>query len=160
MPAITTILVPVDFSAASEKALAHACDMADAFGASVHLLHVLENPFAPGALMETYAPLPDDFLENLERDARLRLEGMLTDAQKKKYAAIMVTRIGGPAEQILGYLDEQSIDLLVVATAGRGAVARLLMGSVADRLIRSAHCPVLTVHPHDRPKSDSGHRAA
>lgn len=160
MPAITTILVPVDFSAASDKALTYACEMADAFGASLHLLHVIENPFAPGALMETYAPLPDEFLENLERDARARLDTLLTDAQKAKYSAVTATRTGGPADRILEYLDEHHVDLLVVATAGRGAVARLLMGSVADKLVRSAHCPVLTVHPHDRPHSGSGHRAA
>jgi nucleotide-binding universal stress UspA family protein len=99
-------------------------------------------------------------MENLERDARARLEGMLSDAQKAKYSVVVTTRTGGAADQILGYLEEQAIDLLVVATAGRGAVARLLMGSVADKLIRTAHCPVLTVHPHDRPKTDSGHRAA
>ena len=101
MRAIKTILVPTDFSAASDRALRYARDLADAVGASLHVLHVLENPFPPGTFMETYSPSTDNYLGNIERQARARLEALLTDEQKAKYSAVQVMRRGMAAEQIL-----------------------------------------------------------
>jgi universal stress protein A len=151
MSAVNTILVPTDFSDASQEALRYACDVAAAFNASLHVLHVVENPFSPGALMEVAAPLPDDYVEGLERQARERLDSLMTPEQKGRFSAQLITRIGVPAHQILEYVKQQGgIDLIVMATAGRGGVARLMMGSVADKLVRSAPCPVLTIHPRDR----------
>lgn len=161
MATIKTILVPTDFSPASDQALRYARQLADVFGASLHLLHVVENPFAPGAFMELYTPPPGDYVGALERDARTRLETLLTDEEKTRYSAVLTTRTGAPAHEILEYLESHGgIDLVVMATAGRGGVARLMMGSVADRMVRSAPCPVLTLHPHDAERRDSGHRAA
>lgn len=63
--------------------------------------------------------------------------------------------------RILAYLNEQrAIDLVVMATAGRGGVARLIMGSVADKIVRAAPCPVLTIHPQDDAETSSTYRAA
>lgn len=160
MQLIKTILVPMDFSAASKRALRYACDVADAVGASLHIIHVLENPFAPGAFMETYTP-PGDYLENLDRQARAELEAQLTTEEKAQYSAVLILRLGAPAQEILQYLKEHgAIDLVVMATAGRGGVARLLMGSVADKIVRAAPCPVLTLHPQDRADAGSTFRAA
>lgn len=160
MSAINTILVPTDFSSASREALAYACDVAAAFSASLHILHVVENPFSPGALMEVAAPLPDDYLAGLERQARERLESLLTPEQKAACSAQLVTRVGVPAREILEYATQHgAIDLIVMATAGRGGVARLMMGSVADKLVRSAPCPVLTMHPRERGKGAAGYAA-
>lgn len=161
MSGISTILVPTDFSDASREALGYACDVAAAFNASLHVLHVVENPFSPGALMEVAAPLPDEYLEGLERQARERLESLMTPEQKAKFSAQIVTRVGVPAHQILDYARQQGgIDLIVMATAGRGGVARLMMGSVADKLVRSAPCPVLTMHPRERGKGAEGYAAS
>ena len=151
MRPIQSILVPTDFSDASGRALAYAREVADAFGATLHLLHVFENPFAAGAFMDMYTPAPEEYVEQLERQARTKLEGLLTEAQKVAYSAVFAARMGAAAPEILEYARQHgAIDLIVLATGGRGRVARLMMGSVADKIVRTAPCPVLTVHPHDR----------
>ena len=161
MRVIKTILVPTDFSAASKRALRYACDVADAFGASVHVMHVLVNPFGPGAFMEMYAPPSDDYLEKIDRQARAELDAQLTAEEKVKYSAVFIIRMGTPAQEILEYVREHgTIDLVVMATAGRGGVARLLMGSVADKIVRAAPCPVLTLHPEDQANAEFTYRAA
>ena len=161
MGAIKTILVPTDFDPASDRALAYACELADAVGATLHILHVVENPFAAGAYMEMYGPPPGDYLGRAEKDARARLDALLTPEQEARYGVVLATRVGAPARQILEYLHEAgTVDLVVMATPGRGGVARLMMGSVADRVVRGAPCPVLTLHPHDQPQAQLGHKAA
>ena len=159
MRAIKTILVPTDFSAASDRALRYARDLADAVGASLHVLHVLENPFPPGTFMEMYAASADSHLEHRGRQARARLESLLTDEQRAKYSAVQVMLPGMAAEQILEYLNEHPADLVVMGTAGRAGLSRLMMGSVADRIVRAAPCPVLTVHPPDADTGTKTHAA-
>ena len=161
MRLIKTILVPTDFSPAADRALEYARNLADAFGASLHLLHVFENPFAAGAFMDMYTPAPGDELERIARQSREQLEALLTDEQKVRYTPTFTARMGSPAQEILEYAREHgSIDLIVIGTSGRNRVARLVMGSVADRVVRTAPCPVLTVHPHDRGDAGEEHRAA
>ncbi len=139
------ILVPVDFSAASKQALRYACGLADALGASLRIVHVTDNPFIPGGYMEFYAP-PVEFFDRADQLAREELEALLTPEEKAKYRAVMVHRSGLAAQELLAYMEEQKdIDLIVMSTHGRGGVARLMMGSVADKLVRSAPCPVLTL---------------
>ena len=143
---IRNILVPTDFSAGSEEAVRYAFDLARSLGATLHILHVLENPFAPGAFMEMYAPPPAEYFLDLERRAEEKLRATLTPEQKQEVPVVMTTRLGVPATEILDRLNEEpKLDLVVMATHGRGGVARLLMGSVTDKIIRSAPCPVVTM---------------
>lgn len=138
-------MVPVDFSAASKQALRYACGLADALGASLRIVHVTDNPFVPGGYMEFYAP-PVEFFEHADQQARDQLEALLTADEKARYGAVFVHRSGLAAQELLAYMEEQGdIDLVVMATHGRGGVARLMMGSVADKLVRAAPCPVLTL---------------
>lgn len=161
MSHITSILVPVDFSAASLRALASARDLATASGATIHLLHVFETPLAMGAFMDMYTPPPGEYVEALATQARARLEALLTENEKTHFPVVVAARMGMPADEILQYAREHgAIDLIVLATSGRSRVARLVMGSVADRIVRSAPCPVLTVPPHDRAEATQGGRAA
>jgi nucleotide-binding universal stress UspA family protein len=161
MPAIKHILVPMDFGPASKQALRYACTLADAFGASLHVMHVLHNPYTPGAYMDVYAPLPADYWEKTDREARVALDAQLTAEEKARYAAEFVTVLGTPAYEILEYLKEHpAIDLVVMGTHGRGGVSRLLMGSVADKVVRAAHCPVVTLHPQEEPETRSASQAA
>jgi nucleotide-binding universal stress UspA family protein len=161
MQRIKTILVPTDFSAASERALSYARSIADACGATLHLLHVCDNPFAAGAFMDMYTPAPAEDIERIERQALTQLETLLTPEQKTKYAPILAARMGMPAQEILQYAEEhEAIDLIVLATGGHGRVARLILGSVADTIVRTAPCPVLTVHPHDRVVAGEARQAA
>lgn len=158
MQAVTSILVPTDFGAAAKHALAYAIRLADTFGASLHVIHVLDDSFAVAGYLETYA---GDYMQAAERQAAEELESLLTPEQNVRYSAALVVRTGKPAIEILGYLGEhREIDLVVMATAGRGRVARFMMGSVTDRVLRAAQCPVLTVHAHDHVDEGAGNRAA
>ena len=142
---IRNILVPTDFSAGSQAALAYARELAGALGASLHLLHVVENPFLAGSIGEVYSPPPRPSAE-LEQFAKAHLEQCLSADDKVKLHAVLTTRTGIAAEQILDRLQEDPpIHLVVMATHGRGGVSRMVMGSVADKIVRGAPCPVLTV---------------
>ena len=143
------ILVPTDFSDASAAALKHACTLADALHAELCVLHTVENPYPLNVHTDFYAP-PEAFFERRERQARELLDAQLTPEQKERYHAAMELRHGDPARQILQYLHEHAaVHLVVMATHGRGGVARLMMGSVADKIVRLAPCPVLTLRVPD-----------
>ena len=150
-PAITTILVPTDFSAASARALGYARDLAEICGASLQLLHVIEVPTIAAGYLDAYAAPPPGCLESLVRASQTRLDSLLSTEDKARFHAVLADRIGSPAHEILDYIDQHpEIDLVVMATEGRGAVARLMMGSVAGKVVRAARCPVLAIHAHDR----------
>lgn len=157
---ISNILVPTDFSAGSEEALHYAYDLAVDLGATLHIVHVLENPFAPGAFMEMYSPPPAEYFVDMERRSEDKLRTLLTPEQKARVHAVLSTRLGVPGSEILDRLGEDpKIDLVVMATHGRGGVARLVMGSVTDKIIRSAPCPVLTIREHPRRAGRAGDAA-
>lgn len=158
MRAFKRILVPTDFSEASKVALKYACELADALNASLSILHIVENPFPPGAYTEYYSP-PQDFLDRIERDSRSDLEAALTPEEKDRYRATLVLRKGAAAQEILLYLREHDIDLVVMATHGRGAIARLMMGSVADKIVRAAPCPVVTIRAPEPTEAEAGRAA-
>ena len=153
MSAIKKILVPTDFSEASKAALKYACELADVTNGSLCILHAVEKPYPVGGYPDYYS-LPQEYFEQLERSARRELEAfleaVLTPEEGKKYGAQLVLRSGVAAQEILLYLEEHDdIGLVVMATHGRGGVARLMMGSVADKIVRAARCPVLTIRVPD-----------
>jgi len=144
------ILVPTDFSAGSDAALAAARQLCAALGATLHVLHVVPHSFVPGVYSEVYAPLPVAYFEGLVLDAQVRLERWVPDEDKEAFHTVLATRAGVPVDEILGRLaEEPKIDLVVMATHGRGGVARAMMGSVADQLMRRSPCPVMTVKAPD-----------
>ena len=143
---IRNILVPTDFSAGSRAAVSHAREVASLAGASLHLLHVVENPFAPGGFMESYPHPPGYYPVDLENHAREHLDRCLSADDKVKFRAVLSVTTGIAALEILQRIRQApTIDLVVIATHGRGASAHLAMGSVADKVVRGANCPVLTV---------------
>ena len=151
---VKNILVPTDFSDGSAEAVRYAFDLAVSLRATLHIMHVLENPFAPGAFMEMYTPPPPEYFTEMERTAEAKLRETVTPEQKQQVDIVLTTRLGAAASEILDRLQEEpTIDLIVMATHGRGGVARMVMGSVTDKIIRSAPCPVLTLraHPHSTP---------
>lgn len=143
---IRNILVPTDFSAGSQAALLAAKQIARAVGASLHLLHVIENPFAPGGFTEMYTLPPGFYPEELDGVARQRLAECLSPDEHAAFRTTLTTTLGIPAHEILQRLDEDpKIDLVVMGTHGRGGVARFVIGSVADKVVRNAPCPVMTM---------------
>jgi nucleotide-binding universal stress UspA family protein len=160
MAAIKTILVPTDFSEAAREALRYACMLADVSGASLEVFHAVETPYLTGGYMEVYVAPPDLF-EKVEAAARTELEKWLPAEQITKYRVKFVLRIGSPAQEVLSYLRERpDIDLVVMATHGRGAVTRLMMGSVTDKVVRSAPCPVVTIRDLEASRARLTNRAA
>ena len=143
---ITRILVPVDFSPHAERAFRYATTLAHRFGATLALLHVVEDPFVTGAWSsELYLPNIPELLENLIGAAERQLATL-----KESAAALGVTTetaviTGRPAHEIVDHAKGGGFDLIVMGTHGRTGLAHVVMGSVAERVVRKAPCPVLTM---------------
>jgi nucleotide-binding universal stress UspA family protein len=147
MIALNRILVATDFSEASGAALRYGRALAETFGASLHVLHVIEDRFIPGPSTEGYLPMPGYF-EEMERQAHEQLSKLLSASERDKLHAQVETKHGSPFVEIVRYAKAHDIDLIVIGTHGRGPIAHMLMGSVAEKVVRKAPCPVLTVqHP-------------
>jgi len=154
---ITRILVPTDFSTQSAGALAYARELAERFGASIQLLHVLEDPYATSAYAtEVYGYLPAGLKETWQKNAEEKLSGLLPPADRARFGATTTVVFGRPAAAVVEYAEQEHADLIVMGTHGRGGVTHLLLGSVAERVIRSAPCPVLTVRESGAGATDEG----
>jgi nucleotide-binding universal stress UspA family protein len=141
MIALKRILVPTDFSECSGAAVTYATALARAFDAELHVLHVPEHP---GEAAETEFPI--GLFENMQNAAHDRLGKLLSDEDQRVLRTQFAMRIGSPYGEIVRYAQERDIDLIVMGTHGRGFVAHMLIGSVAEKVVRKAPCPVLTVH--------------
>lgn len=139
----TRILVPTDFSGVSDAARTYAAVLAEAFGATLHLLHVVPDPTAMGWGVDA-AYLPQ-MLERIERDAREQLEKSLTSGERGKPQTHVAVETGAPAATIVAYAESHDIDLIVMGTHGRGTLERMWVGSVTQGVLHRAQCPVVTV---------------
>lgn len=143
---IDRILVPVDFSAHSERALRYAAMLAGRFGATVELLHVVEDPFVTGAwTSKAFVPNIPELMDTLVADARHRLVALKTSATAASVRLEAAILTGEPADTIVGYARAGAFDLIVMGTHGRTGLTHMFAGSVAERVVRTATCPVLTV---------------
>jgi nucleotide-binding universal stress UspA family protein len=148
---IRHILVPTDFSPGSDAALAWARDLAEQYAARLSLLHVVTDPRAVGILTpEVYVPAVPETQQRLLRAARERLERALPAEEHTRFGLTVDARIGNVAETILATAREQKVDLIVMGTHGRHGLAHLLLGSVAEEVLRNATCAVLTTHAAPR----------
>jgi nucleotide-binding universal stress UspA family protein len=152
MIAIKNVLVATDFGTASETALVYARALAQTFGATLHAIHVVEDIYAymiggEGTAMTGIMPRP--LKEDLERKAAADLDRFLSDSDRQDlHARTIVNTSSSAALEIVTYAKQANIDIIVIGTHGRGAFSRMLMGSVAEKVVRTAPCPVLTVkHP-------------
>ena len=142
----TRILVPTDFSEPSEAALDYARVMADTFGASLHVLHVFDAPFAAGAVSpEVFIADSPAAQAHLFEEASSRLQHRVTPADRTRYRATAEIVTGTSAESIVTYARKRGMDLIVMGTHGRTGLDHLLMGSVSEKVVRTAPCPVMTV---------------
>jgi universal stress protein A len=137
------VLVPTDFSDSSEAALKYGRAFARAFHASFYLLHIIQDPYTQPWAAEAFPAPLNDLLDQWQTQARTRLLESLTETDRA--AAIVDVRIGSPYVEIVRYAEEQQIDLIVLGTHGRGPLGHVLLGSVAEKVVRKAPCPVLTV---------------
>ena len=137
----THILVPVDFSETSRLGIDYALEVCAKFSARLTLLHVQKPPVVPGTeLGFNYA----EYLEHLSHTAAERLREVAATLPASANPQIKVLE-GIPWDLIVQYAAENGVDLIVMPTHGRSGLKHLLLGSVAERVVRHAHCPVLVV---------------
>lgn len=139
---IRTILHPTDFSASSEAALVHACALAKDYGGEVVLLHVWEPLIVMGG--EQYPQVPPNDVE----ETMARLDVLPVPEPSVKVSRKVV--VGEPAEEIVREAKQRPCDMIVMGTHGHSGVTRVLLGSVAEGVLRHATCPVLTVRSAPR----------
>jgi nucleotide-binding universal stress UspA family protein len=143
---LKTILIPVDFSDCSAAAVKYGYALAEAFGATVHLLNVVQDPYTLPWTAEAFAAPIGDLLADWQAQAKRRLAETVPSGSVA--STIVNISVGSPHPEIVRYAGEQRIDLIVLGTHGRGPLGHMLLGSVAERVVRTAPCPVLTVrHP-------------
>ena len=139
------ILAPTDFSEHAAKAVRYACRLAERLDSELHLLHVLSDvvPAGPDPML---APvLPPEYYKETEEASRIALAQLVEPSWGHPRHFEAVVRWGGPVEGIVEYAAEAQIDLIVIATHGRTGLSHVLLGSVAERIVREAPCPVLTI---------------
>ena len=140
------ILVPTDFSAPSDAALACGRTLASRLGASLHLLHVLEDPFVNGPVgSEVYVAESLDSRTARLQAAQERVTRLITADDRSRLRATTEVIVGASARTIADFAANSGCHLIVMGTHGRTGMAHLVTGSVAEHVLRSAPCPVLTV---------------
>jgi universal stress protein A len=151
---IKRILVPVDFSKASLHALDYARSFAEPFHAALLIVHVVE-PIYYATPVDMYAASPNVamLVEEQRRMATAHLDRLSADLTKKGQPHRTVLKSGAPAQSIIDTARSAKADLIIMATHGRTGLAHMFLGSVAERVVRTAACPVLTV------RAPSGKRA-
>jgi nucleotide-binding universal stress UspA family protein len=161
MPRFQKIVVAVDFSQTSEDALEAACELAQTHHGHVHLLHVVPDPVLLAYTTEPVSLDVDAMLRQWTDGAREQLTALAARQQPKPQSLTTAVVAGSAAPEIVKYALEQHADLIVLGSHGRGFVDRLLLGNVAERVLRLAHCPVIVVpHRTRRPTSFEVNAAA
>ncbi len=136
------ILVPTDGSAGVERAIEQAVELAAAHGATIHAIFVINTANFASLPMETSWEGVSDILREDAEEALARVRE-IADASGVPVQTHVLE--GGPSNEIVAFADEEGCDLIVMGTHGRGGIDRLLLGSVAERVVRSSSVPVLTV---------------
>jgi nucleotide-binding universal stress UspA family protein len=152
---IRRILAPTDFSACSKQGLAYALAFAQKVGAKLSLLHVIELPVFPleGILPPTLTPTQLEAIEHqatLQLDRLLQLDHLLPEAEAVHVEVARHVVVGPPAHRIIEIATAERVDVIIMATHGRRGFSHLWLGSVAERVVRTAPCPVLTLRPTER----------
>jgi nucleotide-binding universal stress UspA family protein len=147
MPVIRRILAPTDLSENSLPAVRYAVELAETFNAELVLLHVVQDQVLvlPEAVMPTPVAAVD--VSELLAAARTGLASIVADLKLDRLNPKTEVRIGIPADEITTAAKDLNADLLCISTHGRTGLAHFFLGSVAEKIVRYAPCPVLTVRP-------------
>jgi nucleotide-binding universal stress UspA family protein len=150
------ILVPTDFSGNNQPALQYACELARRFGADLHLLHIV----VPSGGLVSLPDLPDNVVLDLQTSspvarADMRLQNLPSHELGLDLTVHRHTDIGTPPVEIVTYARNHQIDLIVIGTHGHTGWEHLLLGSVAERVVQTSPCPVLTIRRYESPAQHS-----
>ena len=140
------ILLPTDFSDYSTAATKYACELATKFDAELHILHTLESHLSLTPTFGLGLDLPK-YVSESKAAVEKSLAGVLDPKWEGGGKVVKAMVEGSPKVEIIAYARKHNIDLIVLATHGRSGLAHVLMGSVAESVVRTAPCPVLTVRP-------------
>ena len=143
---LKNILIPTDFSAHSAKAADYGFALAEKFGAKVHVLHVQETLPSQTPMFVMGLAIPSHSLESKE-SALAAISSFLKAGGRSADGVVCAAIDGVPFVEVIRYAKEHEIDLIVIGTHGRTGLTHVLMGSVAERVVRKSACPVLTVRP-------------
>ncbi len=143
---IRHILVPIDFSEHSKNALRYAVPMAEQYGASLTLMYVLEPAIYPTDLGFGQVIIPG-VEQELRTKSEEELKSLINREIGERVNTGSVVRMGKPHQEILKHAEENSVDLIILATHGHTGVEQMLFGSTAMRVVRMAKCPVMTIRP-------------
>lgn len=150
MATLRRILAATDFSDHSRGALDYAAYLAKSLGAELALLHVFEPRYYHQDVMRRIGPEVHEWMKNLREEERRRLADLEKEVREKGMKVRSFFKEGTPFREILKAADEISADLIVLGTHGRTGLDRFMMGSVAERVARSAPCPVFIARPKAR----------
>lgn len=142
---LNRILVPTDFSDNGENALKYAQNLAEKFGAEIHLLHVIANDTAVAMGSDGFFAVSDEIMQDLHNAVANKLQETAASVAGSVKNVVQEIREGAPFSEIIQYAKAKDIDLIVMGTHGRTGISHLLIGSVAEKVVRKARCPVLTV---------------
>ncbi|WP_283402256.1 universal stress protein [Halorubrum sp. DM2] len=146
MPLYNRILVPTDGSSEGELAVCHALDLAAVHGATVRAIYVVDTARYAGMPMETTWEGVGDLLYDDGEAALSTVRELAADRDVDVETAVVE---GSPSREIITHAEETGCDLVVMGTHGRGGIDRLLLGSVAEKVVRGSSVPVLTVRIGD-----------
>lgn len=145
---LNRVLIPTDFSDFSSPAVQYGCAIAARFDAEIHLLHVVPDA---AMLVPEAAAFTAESMEAqaaaLREEAMKNLQALDVEGWTNSKSVIREVRVGAAFMEIIEYAREKEIDLIVIGTHGRSGLMHVLMGSVAERIVRKSPCPVLTVKP-------------
>lgn len=144
---IRRILIPTDFSEPAKEAQAYAIALAERFDSELHLMHIVPQVTIPLPDSSSSWTLPDSDQRAQVKEAETRLLQELDSKWAKERGVVQVAKVGYAVEEIVQYAKEKEIDLIVIGTHGHSGLAHFILGSVAEKIVRMANCPVLTVHP-------------
>ncbi|MFQ5863318.1 MAG: universal stress protein [Candidatus Brocadiales bacterium] len=147
MVSIKKILCPVDYSVCSSEAMKYAAHIAGGEGAQMYLMHVIDiRSFGHESPLDFEVPKPTQ--EVIERIRKELAEDLVHERDGKKVEVEAIVVVGKPVEEILKVAKEKEVDMIVMGTHGRTGIPHVIIGSVAENVVRKAPCPVLTVrHP-------------
>ncbi len=144
---IKKILFPTDFSLLSIAALKYAVQFARDYKATLHIVHVVDEAYQYWISMSpSTVPVGAPMVQDVVRSARQGLDRMIGERLPGGLEVVSEVLIGRPFAEIVKYAADKQIDLIVIGTHGRGGLSQMLLGSVAEKVVRKAPCPVLTVH--------------
>ena len=145
MAKIEKILYPTDFSELSIGAMKYAALLAEKFGASLHVLHVVDQAYQYWMAMGPESVPAGPTTEEMINTSKKQMEEFVGQHVPANLKATTQIVSGRPFMEIIRLAEEKAVDLIVIGTHGRGALSQMLLGSVADKVVHKAPCPVLSV---------------